>query len=127
MKGIASYEIRTIDDFGRLLIPDNMRHAFDVQLGDEVIIGLDRIGRKLYLNKTVTNSMVASSIIDDHGRIEISPGLQREVRWRKGEKIAIVNLSDDQLILKSEEKFYKDLPKLYHSILFPQDESNPLL
>jgi len=94
--GTKKATIRTVDDFGRLLIPQKIRNQLNWQLGDRLATFVETLNNRLILYK----SSAAEMAIDDYGRIRITPQLRNELDWEIFEEIKI-SVSNDRLVLHS--------------------------
>jgi len=91
--------VRTIDDFGRLLLPIDLRGHLDWHPNDKLAIYIVSLDNKLILHK----SSAANMEIDSHGRVNITPELRSELGWQLGDSVAITRCSKyERLILQQK-------------------------
>jgi len=94
--------VHEIDDFGRLLLPINLRSHLDWHPGDWLVPYTDTDAKMMFIHKNGGKHIK----IDSHGRILITPELQSELDWQPGSKIVIIkNGGLEQLVLQSTELF----------------------
>jgi len=96
---IRTHATRTIDDFGRLLLPINLRGYVNWKPGDTLVTLVDSGGRMLVLYKTDAIGME----IDSHGRITITKELMSQLGWEPNSRIRIsLRLREERMVLQKE-------------------------
>ena len=94
-------DVRTIDELGRIILPIVFRKALCVKgKGDKV--NLQTVGSMVMLHAMPArpDEGYQGIEIDELGRVLIPKELLEKMDWKKLDKIAIYNVSDDILALE---------------------------
>ena len=103
---MEKYNIRTLDELGRIVIPRDLQKKLGITIGDNLSIEVSANLIVMYKTiLTLSNNKVEMSTLTELGYLVIPVNIRKQLGLKGGDKLAIYNV-DELIILKQTESTY---------------------